>query len=371
MPSHHSHSSHSSFHSSFHSSSSRSFSHSSSPSFHSSSSHSSSFRTSSPSLRGNKYSSGNRNYMQNNKPRPNIGVWHSLNNSRGYSFTPRYYTSTHHHYVYIPSSWIDDYGHEWQAGYYNEEGTYAKNLNKTDADSPFESSVLCTCEYCGHSAVYNAEKMDTINLTCPNCGATMVVSSFQDKISETTNDNYTYQEEERIERQRKRSNSMRLFFIVALVVVFFPIFFNRLHSLTSHYQNYTQPQYTEDYHQQSTNNQQQYASNPDIFGNTIYLAKNSNGNYSITSNQSEAKYVLKYDQYEDSYYCPELDEWFWHNTDVVPSVWQYWTESISGDYGDYGWMEHDSDGWWIEASSGNWIMVPTYYDTSKLIYIEQ
>ena len=164
MPSHHSHSSHSSSHSSFHSSSSRSFSHSSSPSFHSSSSHSSSFRTSSPSLRVNRYSSGNHNYMQNNKPGPNIGVWHSLNNSRGYSFTPRYYTSTHHHYVYIPSPWIDDSGHEWQAGYYNEAGTYAKNLNKTDDDSPFESSVLCTCEYCGHSAVYNAEKGKNVYL---------------------------------------------------------------------------------------------------------------------------------------------------------------------------------------------------------------
>jgi hypothetical protein len=153
------------------------------------------------------------------------------------------------------------------------------------------------------------------------------------------------------------SSSGGFFSFIALILL--SLLFNRAPSVPSPYNN-----------QQSTNNQQQYASNPDIFGNTIYLAKNSNGNYSVTSNQSEAEYVLKYDKSEDSYYCEELDEWFWYNTDVVPPIWQYWTESISGNYGEYGWMEHDSDGWWIETSEGNWEKVPSRYNTSNLIYIE-
>ena len=45
-------------------------------------------------------------------------------------------------------------------------------------------------------------------------------------------------------------------------------------------------------------------------------------------------------------------------------------EGISSDYGDYGWMEHDSEGWWIEASEGNWIPLPSSYDSSGLWYID-
>jgi hypothetical protein len=120
-----------------------------------------------------------------------------------------------------------------------------------------------------------------------------------------------------------------------------------------------------------TSNQQQYASNPDIFGNTIYLVRNSSGAYSIVTDSSKAEYTLEYDKNEDSYYCRKLDEWFWYNTDVEPSIWQYWTENISGDYRGYGWMEHDSEGWWIETFNKNWVLVPSHYDTSKLVYIEQ
>ena len=33
-------------------------------------------------------------------------------------------------------------------------------------------------------------------------------------------------------------------------------------------------------------------------------------------------------------------------------------------------MEHDSEGWWIEASEGNWIPLPSTYDSSDLWYID-
>ena len=301
---------------------------------------------------------------QSYRPRPSIGIWGSLSSSHS-NPSPRYFTSPHHQYVYISNPWVDDLGRRWEAGYYNETGAYAQNLNNPAADSPFESSVLCECEYCGHSAVYNAEKMDEINLTCPNCGATMKVSSFQDKITETNNSSYINRstsdyDERAVERTRSKTK-----FLIILVMLFFflPYFLGVFKSMSSHQQNYQPVEYQENYQYPS-------ASNPEIFGNTIYLARNSSGAYSIVTDSSKAEYTLEYDRYEDSYYCQELDEWFWHNTDVVPSVWQYWKESISGDYGDYGWMEHDSDGWWIEESNGNWVSVPSHYDTSRLIYIE-
>ena len=53
-----------------------------------------------------------------------------------------------------------------------------------------------------------------------------------------------------------------------------------------------------------------------------------------------------------------------------PPVWQYWYEGISSDYGDYGWMEHDDDGWYIEKDHGEWIKLPDKYGTDGLWYIE-
>ena len=55
---------------------------------------------------------------------------------------------------------------------------------------------------------------------------------------------------------------------------------------------------------------------------------------------------------------------------MEPAVWQYWYEGISSDFDESGWMEHDADGWYIEAYKGDWIALPTQYDTSGLWYID-
>ncbi|MBQ0058476.1 MAG: hypothetical protein KBS83_00735 [Lachnospiraceae bacterium] len=77
------------------------------------------------------------------------------------------------------------------------------------------------------------------------------------------------------------------------------------------------------------------------------------------------------DEYE-TFYDKETDCYFWYNTDINPPCWQYWYEGISSDFGDYGWMEYDEDEdqWYIEASQGNWIVLPKGYDTDKLWHIE-
>ena len=78
------------------------------------------------------------------------------------------------------------------------------------------------------------------------------------------------------------------------------------------------------------------------------------------------------DEY-DSYYDGETDCYFWYNTDISPASWKYWHEDISSDFGDYGWMEYDEaeKQWYIEASEGNWIVLPKGYSTDKLWYIEE
>ena len=71
----------------------------------------------------------------------------------------------------------------------------------------------------------------------------------------------------------------------------------------------------------------------------------------------------------ENFHDAELDFYIWYNDEF--EQYQYWYEPISGDYGDYGWMEYDTRNkhWYIEEEKGHWIMVPEKYDTSKLYYI--
>ena len=101
----------------------------------------------------------------------------------------------------------------------------------------------------------------------------------------------------------------------------------------------------------------------------IYLTGTGRNAYSVSSSASGDK-CLVWDAEETNFFDEETRCWVWHNTTVDPDVWQYWYEGISSDYGDYGWMEHDADGWYIEESNGHWIKLPESYDTSRLWYIE-
>lgn len=71
----------------------------------------------------------------------------------------------------------------------------------------------------------------------------------------------------------------------------------------------------------------------------------------------------------DNYYDETTQCWFWFNEDLSPAQWQYWYEDVSGDFGDFGWMEYsDSEGiWYIEVKNGVWEPLDTdKYSTDKL-----
>lgn len=102
----------------------------------------------------------------------------------------------------------------------------------------------------------------------------------------------------------------------------------------------------------------------------VYLVRSGDNSYGVSAQGASWDKCLLWDSGEDSYYDAESQCWLWYNTDVEPALWQYWYEGISSNYGDYGWMEHNSEGWWIEESEGNWIKLPEEYDTGALWYIE-
>lgn len=62
----------------------------------------------------------------------------------------------------------------------------------------------------------------------------------------------------------------------------------------------------------------------------------------------------------DCYYDQPTDCYFFKNTDVEPPIWQYWFETISADYGDFGWMEWDEkeQKWYIETGESKWEKLP-------------
>ena len=111
-------------------------------------------------------------------------------------------------------------------------------------------------------------------------------------------------------------------------------------------------------------------SNVDIFGREIFLDKTGDSSYRIVTESDDFEKKLRWNEEYKSYYDQESDCYLWYNTDVEPNIWQYWYEGISSDFGDNGWMEYESDGWYIEESRSSWIKLPDSYDKSKLWHIE-
>lgn len=111
-------------------------------------------------------------------------------------------------------------------------------------------------------------------------------------------------------------------------------------------------------------------SNVDIFGREIFLDKTGDSSYRIVTESDGFEKKLRWNEEYKSYYDQESDCYLWYNTDVEPNIWQYWYEGISSDFGDNGWMEYESDGWYIEESRSSWIKLPDPYDKSKLWHIE-
>ncbi len=103
-----------------------------------------------------------------------------------------------------------------------------------------------------------------------------------------------------------------------------------------------------------------------VQGSTLRLVRTGIESFRLADEGESASKTLKWDSSEDSYYDEDTDCWIWYNTEVDPPLWQYWYEGISSDYGDYGWMEHESSGWYIEVSDGNWQELSPEYDLSRL-----
>ncbi len=333
------------------SSSYRSFS-SSGPRSHSSSSRSSkpSFQTGSSAQR--QRSGPVKPIEPPRRPRTNQPIGFIVSGLR----KPSYYYGRRHDYVYYPESWTDETtGTSYEKGYYDENGQYYNSV-AFPKDGKYEN-VVCHCPYCDQNTVLNltAEDATSHNLQCPHCGGPMEIESeLDDYVGQTAENTHTYASEESLRRFSQKPKKKRRWWIVVAVLLAIGIAGQSAEDTIQ--ENYVpQVQQIQEYDAEG-------------FGDTILLKRTGRESYTVVSGQTGDKELI-WDPEAESYYDDDTDCWLWYNTDVEPALWQYWYEGISSDYEESGWMEHDFDGWYIEAYEGEWIELPEYYDASELWFI--
>ena len=285
---------------------------------------------------------------------------------------PTYYYGRRHDYVYYPEAWTDS-----ESGTYYEKGYYDENGNHYDSVS-FQKkgkyeNVVCQCPYCGTETVMTLDNRTgtTQSLQCPGCGAPMEVKSELDELLDTPAENtHVYDSEASLNTafvQPKKKKGQRL--LIALAIAGFLIISSAVKNVI-YRPAYQQTIGNSPTYQMSTEPEDSSSSESlSLSQQMVFLEKQSDGSYHVVTDPILADRILTYDQDSDSFYDEASDCWLWYNTDVSPAIWQYWYEGISSDYGDYGWMEHDSEGWWIETTEGNWIPLPAVYNSKNLWYI--
>ncbi len=362
-PSHHSsssHSSHSSHSSSSRSSSSRSSYSSSSRSSYSGSSrssssrgpsgHSSSSRTSRP-VGGSSFSRG-AGAPPPGRPRVNQPTGY-------YGQQPRRVYGRRHDYIYYPTPWVDSTtGTRFEKGYYDENGNRYDDV-AFRKNGTYEN-VLCHCPYCGQDAVMNlnAQDVGVKPLQCPNCGGPLEIRSELDDVVQDAYDPAEASRQAPAGRPRKKRGCLISALIVLVILTVLDLYGSYLLK--------TQP---------SPEPVQQFTGDQLLLHDynrdrPLRIVRTGENSFRPAESGESPDKSLAWDSDYESFYDPDSDCWIWYNTDVQPPVWQYWYEGISSDYGDYGWMEHDETGWYIEADYGDWIELPGKYDSSALWYFD-
>ncbi len=262
----------------------------------------------------------------------------------GYTGTTHTRRCRHHDYVHYTSGWTDpNSGKYYDAGYYDENGNYYRGLTVKSGNT---YSSEFACEYCGSLAKYTWNEGAVPN--CENCGAplTMINSFAQDEEAPTTyvHDSSSFGGS----GATPRGISVIVVAAVAVITMVMTMVTSTVNKAGS----------DSSYTSYSSYDDSNIDGNVDIYGSDIYLVSNGDGSYSIIEDSSSYDKNIFYDYNSHSYWDPDTDAYLWFNTDVRPSLWQYWDEGYSSDYGYYGWMEHEDDGWWIETYDGNWEKVP-------------
>ena len=363
-------------------------------------------RHSASSASGTVYRS---HYVRSGSMRGTIIDRQRYNQPRGYvarehnNLAPFPHYCVRHNYLYYPYGWTDEAtGQEYKKGYYDENGQYYEDVAFLQ-DGKYKN-VLCQCEYC--DTITKIDWSEGGPLICPQCGGTLKILSAldeytRDPLYEKNSRNADYVDYADRAAPASYGGSYDsgetfkgLIGVVILIVAFLVGFAaltlgqNRQSIVDEpyHYGDYDPGHPAEDgwvYLGNGSwaqylpwdgdpdpweNDGQGGSADPAPWGQPLYLNEAGPGEYAVAKD-ADCSRTLYWDEDAESWYDPDSELWVWYNTEVDPPLWQYWYEPISGDYGDYGWMEYEDGLWFIEADEGEWIEVPDGYDTSALWYI--
>lgn len=238
------------------------------------------------------------------------------------------YRFANHDYDYYPNGWTASDGRVFEEGYYDENGQHYSNVVAVGA------STMLKCAYCGSHMVYTWK--EGALPTCEKCGAQLQADITDQKQPEGADYDGGYGNSYSGTSSGKPWQKIFVGFILAVTIIsaigiLFP-------------------------GKQSRNAEE-----------TSRSATGSTKTSVFVREIGRTCYMDGEDWYDSTTRC-----WFWFNDEEAPAQWQYWYEEISSDYGDYGWMEYDKaeDAWYIEATDGNWVQLPSGYDTSGLWHME-
>ena len=322
---------------------------------------------------------------------------------RHYDVNPVPHYCVHHNYLYYPFSWTDEAtGEEYKKGYYDETGNYYENV-VFRKDGQYKN-VVCQCEYC--DTVTKIDWTEGGPLICPQCGGTMkILSALDEYTRDPQYDSYRlksdyvdYGNRNQFSYSRggssssARSTLAAAIAVIAFIIMVTFVFFGQTRSQYedaryvlysgTYYRNghlYDFVEYNDGTRDEYLHSGDVYSpggsdseplSNPALFGSVIFLSDMGDSVYAITDDDNAYDRQLIWNEDEQSYYEEASKLWAWFNTDVEPPLWQYWYEPISGDFGDFGWMEYEDGTWYIEQSRGNWIELPEKYDSTPLWRID-
>lgn len=280
-----------------------------------------------------------------------------------------------HNYAYYPYDWTDSTtGASYKKGYYDEDGQYYEDV-AFRYDGKYKD-VLCKCEYC--DTVTKLDWSEGGPLICPQCGGSLKIVSFLDEYTRDPGYEKARRQSDYVEYggsgvSSGRAQGLNKFVVLAIAAVFFVVTL-LIAGVVRSAQNRSQDpgayiNLDPDRNDVGGTAEPSPQSNVELFGLTLYLEETEPGVYRIGGREDYSR-KLSWSYNDESYYDSDSGMWLWYNTEVLPNLWQYWYEPISGDFGDCGWMEYEPSGWYIERSEGDWIPVPEEYDTSELWHME-
>lgn len=331
------------------SSSSRSSSHSSSSSSRNTygSSYSNS-RNVFGSLYDSDYNRPSRSYSNSHSSisNPGVGSDNSSSSSSSYNYKCQPHGSAtrygrNHSYIYVANPYRDNStGVNYLRGYYDEEGKHYDNLILRSSE---RSEGIFSCSYCDTKVKINWEKGEIPK--CPNCGASLEREIENVPSDEVDAPNLYSGNNVKVD-QGSFEGKVFLVVIAVLIVIFIAL------KIIGGFNRRDNEQYADDYNRVNTSDDY-----------------NSNVNNDSAIYVEEIGRTCHIDS-EGFYYDKQTDCYFWFNTDIDPAQWQYWFESISSHFGEYGWMEYDQyeNCWYIQNEYDEWIVLPDKYNTDECLW---